>query len=86
MYCNTIYSTNIFSRTSSDFQHVLLRTSAPFCLYRMTVAMLIRKLERENFMTATQAGVNGYIVKPSLGVNTLREVLDKALIKRGSIT
>ena len=54
----------------------------------MTVAMLIRKVERENFMTATQAGVDEYIVKPSLGfkslgVNTLKEVLDKALIKRG---
>lgn len=65
---------------------LLQRIRASSDLMHLPVVMITGEAETEQFIAATQAGVDGYIFKPSLSVGILKEVLDKALIKRGVIT
>lgn len=56
-------------RASIDFKH-------------LPVLMITSEAETESLETATRAGVDGYIHKPSLGTAILKETFDKILAQR----
>ena len=59
-------------RASADLEH-------------LPVLMVTAEAETDNIAAATQAGVDGYIVKPFLDERTLKNTLDDILRKRGLI-
>ena len=51
-------------------------------LWHLPVLMVTAESKRENIIAAAQAGADGYIVKP-FNAATLKEKLDKILVKKG---
>lgn len=51
----------------------------------LPVLMVTAEAKRENIIAAAQSGADGYIVKPFTSA-TLKEKLDKILLKRGLMT
>lgn len=64
----------------------LLRTiRATAGLEHLPVLMVTAEAEMDNIVAATQAGADGYLVKPFLNAKILKETLDGILRKRGLI-
>ena len=57
-----------------------IRQDAALC--HLPVLMVTAESKRENIIAAAQAGADGYIVKP-FNAATLKEKLDKILVKKG---
>ncbi len=58
-----------------------MRASAD--LRDLPVLMITSVAEQHNVAFATQAGADGYIVKPSLNATLLKQAIDDILMKRG---
>lgn len=54
-------------------------------LCQLPVLMVTAEAKRENIISAAQAGADGYIVKP-FNAATLKEKLDKIMLKKGCLT
>jgi two-component system chemotaxis response regulator CheY len=65
-----------------DGLELLKQIRADSALSHLPVLMVTAEAKRENIIAAAQAGADGYIVKPFNAV-TLKEKLDKILLKRG---
>ena len=52
-------------------------------LKHLPVLMVTSEAQNDNILAAAQAGVDGYIVKPSLNARIFKETLDNILLKRG---
>lgn len=52
-------------------------------LQHLPVLIVTAEAEASNILTATLAGADGYIVKPSLNAGTLKKTLEKILIEKG---
>lgn len=57
-----------------------IRQDASLC--HLAILMVTAEAKRENIISAAQAGADGYIVKPFTAA-TLKEKIDKILVKRG---
>lgn len=68
-----------------DGLELLKQIRADDALSHLPVLMVTAEAKRENIIAAAQAGADGYIVKPFNAV-TLKEKLDKILLKKGLIT
>jgi two-component system chemotaxis response regulator CheY len=68
-----------------DGLELLKQIRADAALSHLPVLMVTAEAKRENIIAAAQAGADGYIVKPFNAV-TLKEKLDKILLKKGLIT
>jgi two-component system chemotaxis response regulator CheY len=68
-----------------DGLELLKQIRADSALSHLPVLMVTAEAKRENIIAAAQAGADGYIVKPFNAV-TLKEKLDKILLKKGLIT
>lgn len=61
----------------------LLRTiRASADLLHLPVLMITSEAESDNISAATQAGADGYLVKPALSAAIFKETLNKILVKR----
>jgi two-component system chemotaxis response regulator CheY len=67
-----------------DGLELLKQIRADSTLSHLPVLMVTAEAKRENIIAAAQAGADGYIVKPFNAV-TLKEKLDKILLKKGLI-
>lgn len=54
-------------------------------LKNLPVLMVTAEAKKDNIVAAAQAGADGYIVKP-FNAATLKEKIDKILMKRGMAT
>lgn len=62
----------------------LLKTiRATVDLQHLPVLMITAEAETENIIAATQAGADGYILKPALNARIFKETLEKILTERG---
>ena len=68
-----------------DGLELLKQIRADSVLCHLPVLMVTAEAKRENIIAAAQAGADGYIVKPFNAV-TLKEKLDKILLKKGLVT
>jgi two-component system chemotaxis response regulator CheY len=66
-----------------DGMALLQTIRATVGLQHLPVLMVTAEAEADNIIAATKAGVDGYILKPSLNARIFKETLEKILMKRG---